>query len=216
LLLTQPIIKNIDWKLLPNIYLTHEECEQGKDWIRGAGIDLHRKITMIGVLGSSTSKTLPFATMAQLIDELVDKSNSQVLFNYIPHQKVQAQAIYALCSEQTQESIFIDAFAPSIRDFLGILANCDAMLGNEGGAINMAKALNIPTFTIFSPWITKEVWNAGEDDLSHFSVHLKDYHPELYTIGNSKDRKKKANSLYQKISIEDFRQKLMQFIEINL
>ena len=55
-----------------------------------------------------------------------------------------------------QKQIYFDVFGETLRDFLAITYHCDALIGNEGGAINMAKALNVPTFTIFSPWIKKE------------------------------------------------------------
>ena len=34
---------------------------------------------------------------------------------------------------------------------------CVVIIGNDGGAINMAKALNKPSFIIFSPWIEKKI-----------------------------------------------------------
>lgn len=216
LLLTQPMVDNVQWKLLPKIYLTTAEKDQGKKWLEKSNLDLDRKITMIAVLGSSMEKTLPFEKMAQLLDYHVEQSGSQILFNYIPSQTGEAYQIFSLCKTKTQKFIFIEAFAPSIREFLSVLSNCDAMVGNEGGAINMAKALAIPTYTIFSPWITKEVWNAGEDGKKHISVHLKDFNPELYRKGSNQDRKKIAVSLYEQFKVDDFKKSLNTFISENL
>jgi heptosyltransferase-2 len=33
---------------------------------------------------------------------------------------------------------------------------CDVLVANEGGTVHIAKALNKPTFTIFSPYVNKD------------------------------------------------------------
>ncbi len=197
MLLTRPLTDQINWYLKPKIYLTETEKEEGKNWIENSGIDLNKPLTMVSVLGSSEIKTLPFQNMAKVLDEFVAQTKSQLLFNYIPNQKEAALAIYNACLPATQKYIFIDAFAPSIRDFLKVLYHCNSIIGNEGGAINMGKALDIPTFTIFSPWINKSSWNVGEDGKKHISVHLKDYKPELFQGESVKKMKPQALELYQ-------------------
>ena len=79
--------------------------------------------------------------------------------------------IYNLCNKETQKHIKIDLIPGNLREFLAITKHCNALIGNEGGAVNMAKALDIPTFTIFSPWINKNDWNCFEDGKNNISVH---------------------------------------------
>ena len=136
---------------------------------------------MISVLGSGDSaRLIPWQQMAKIIDAVVDHTNGQILFNYIPKQIHEAKAVYNFCKAETKSKIFFDVFGKSLREFLCITHHCTALIGNEGGAVNMAKALNIPTFTIFSPWIKKEAWSMFEDGKSHVSVHLSDYQPQLF------------------------------------
>lgn len=215
MLLTQPLTDHVKWHLKPKIYLTKSEIEEGKNWIKASGIDLETPLTMVSVLGSSDVKTLPFNTMAKVLDEFVAHTKSQLLFNYIPHQKDAALTIYNACSPATRELIFIDAFAPSIRDFLKVLSHCDSIIGNEGGAVNMGKALDIATFTIFSPWINKSSWNVGEDGKKHISVHLKDFKPELYQEKPLKKMKPQALELYQKFEAKLVFPELKKFIKEN-
>jgi heptosyltransferase-2 len=215
MLLTQPIVSNVQWHLKPKIHLTSTEKEEGKNWIKNSGIDISKPLTMVSVLGSSEIKTLPFHTMAKVLDEFVSQTRSQLLFNYIPNQKEAALAIYNSCIPATQELIFIDAFAPSIRGFLKILYHCDSIIGNEGGAINMGKALDIPTFTIFSPWINKSSWNVGEDGKKHISVHLIDYKPELYEDSSPKKKKSQAMKLYQQFEADLVFKDLNVFVRKN-
>jgi heptosyltransferase-2 len=215
MLLTAPLTEDVQWHLKPKIYLIEEEKKDGLQWIIAAGVDPERKLTMVSALGSGENKTLPFPEMAKVLDHFVALSASQLLFNYIPSQKEDALAIYKLCQPETQKHIFIDAFAPSIRDFLKVLSHCTAIIGNEGGAINMGKALDVPTFTIFSPWINKSSWNVGEDGRKHISVHLKDFKPDLYHGQLPKQMKSQAMELYREFKAPMMLGDLEKFVEGN-
>lgn len=202
--------------LKPKIYLTEEEIEKGKSIIKAGGLDLNKPIFMIGVLGSSENKTYPLSYMAKIIDLIIDcNEDAQLLFNYIPMQINEAKAVYDHCKEKTQNQIFLDVFGKSLREFLMLTASCNALIGNEGGATNMAKALTVPTFTIFSPWINKDSWNMFDDNKRHVSVHLKDYHPEVYSnTKHHKELKKDAEKLYQKFKPELIKGELKEFIDL--
>ena len=199
----------------PKIHLTDSEKQNAKDFLLGHDISLEKPLYMIGVLGSGSSKTYPFEYMAKTIDTIVNEQPEvQLLFNYIPKQEAEAKTIYELCNAQTQTQIYFDVFGKSLRDFLAITSHCDALIGNEGGAINMAKALHIPTFTIFSPWIKKEAWNMFDDGKSHVSVHLKDYNQEPYlNIKHPKELKSKATELYSQFKPTYFDEELKTFLK---
>ena len=178
----------------PKIFLTEAEIAHGKKILTDYGIS--GKTYMIGVLGSGHNKTYPFPYMAQVLDAIVAQTGATLLFNYIPKQRTEAQAIFDLCKPETQAHIKIDLVPGSIREFLAVTYHCDALIGNEGGAVNMAKAIGKPTFTIFSTWIKKEAWNSFEDGKHTVSVHLKDVKPELYGEKSAKEMKAKAMVLY--------------------
>ena len=195
----------------PKIYLTDDEISNSKQFLEIENIDLKKPLFMIAVLGSGENKTYPFNYMTNVIDAIVEKTKGQILFNYIPKQETEAKAILNLCKTETQNHIKFNVFGKSLRDFLAITQHCDAVIGNEGGAINMAKALNIKTFAIYSPWIDKASWNLFEDE-NNVSVHLKDYKPELYTKPEKK-YKNEASALYQNFKPELFIDKLESFLE---
>lgn len=198
----------------PKIYLSDSEKTKTKHYLESNKINLKQPLFMIGVLGSDLDKTYPFDSMAKVIDHIVlEQPESQILFNYIPKQEPEARAIFDLCSEHTKTHIYFEVFGKSLRDFLAITSHCHAVIGNEGGAINMAKALHIPTFTIFSPWIKKEAWNMFDDGEKHVSVHLKDYENHLYTgIKHPKELKSKALDLYQSFKPSYFETDLNTFL----
>ena len=197
--------------LKPQIYLTEKEIKDTALFLKQSDIDVEQPLCMIGVLGSDETKTYPFKYMANVLDTIVKtKPNAQLLFNYIPKQLEDAKAIFNLCLPETQAQIKLDVFGKSLRDFMCITHFCDALIGNEGGAINMAKALNVKTFTIFSPWIKKEVWSLFEDDITNVSVHLKDYNPEV--IKASASPKKDYEQLYLEFKSTFYTEKLKRFL----
>ncbi|NRB83667.1 MAG: glycosyltransferase family 9 protein [Winogradskyella sp.] len=214
--LLQPLNINSN-SIKPKIYLTDSEKTSAKQYLEAQNLDLNKPIFMIGVLGSGHNKTYPHAYMAQVIDLIVnEQKDCQILFNYIPKQESDAKAIYDLCSLKTQKQIYFNIFGKSLRDFLALTHFCKALIGNEGGAINMAKALDIPTFTIFSPWIKKEAWNMFDDDKKHVSVHLKDYLDTPYKgIDHPKELKSKAQELYMELRPDLFKAPLEQFLRVH-
>jgi heptosyltransferase-2 len=181
----------------PLIYLTKDEINNGKKTLLEHGVDLSKKIFMISILGSEPRKTYPKEYMAQLLDFIVKETQATLLFNYMPSQQNEVEKIIGLCNETTVLHSKLALQPTSIRNFLSITYHCDALIGNEGGAINMSKAINIPCFTIFSPWIIKEAWNSFENGTTNVSVHLQDFMPELYEQKHAFEFKNNAIEMYQ-------------------
>lgn len=198
----------------PKIYLTNTEKQDAKVYLESNGIHLEKPLIMIGVLGSSHNKTYPFKYMAKVIDFINETlPESQILFNYIPKQEDDAKAIFNLCEPKTQKAIHFAVFGKSLREFIAITSHCNALIGNEGGAVNMAKAIDISTFTFFSPWIKKEDWNMFDDGKNHISVHLKDYLPNVFDNKTTKQLKPEALELYQEFKPHYFENQLKHYLQ---
>lgn len=181
----------------PRIFMTETEIQNGKDFVAQHRLNQYGKLYMISLLGSSGNKTYPYEYMVLLLEVVAQQEDCCMIFNYMPSQIAEAETIYRMCSVQVQAKIRMDINPGSIRDFLSLLYNCTALIGNEGGSVNMAKAINIPTFTIFSTWINKEAWNSFEDGKHNVSVHLKDFKPKLYGQKSPKEMKEQAMELYR-------------------
>ncbi|MFD0976121.1 glycosyltransferase family 9 protein [Salinimicrobium gaetbulicola] len=184
-------------EIKPKIYLTKEEKNTARKRLENEGISFEKPLIMCGILGSSDSKTYPLPYMAQVLDFIVEKTDAQLLFNYIPKQEKEARKLLDLCNPKTREHVYFDIFGKSLREFMAITHFCDALIGNEGGAVNMAKALDIPTFSIFSPQIKKENWSIYEDGKKNVSVHLRDFHPAEFEDLEKKEIAKKAATFYE-------------------
>lgn len=198
----------------PKIFLSTTEKDNAKKILKENSIASSKTLVMISVLGSSLNKTFPFEYMATLIDEVVAHTDANILFNYIPNQKDDAMTIYNLTKSKTQKNIHMNVFGNSLRAFLGLLSCCDMLIGNEGGAVNMAKALNVKTFTVFSPWIKKEAWNMFEDGDNHVSVHLNDFKPNFYiNKKHYKGLKNNSKELYMEFIPDLIIPKLTRFLK---
>ena len=203
--LLEKLVDTIDYSITPKIYLSTTELEAAAKKLKKIKTN---KLLMVSILGSSTSKTYPHNYMAKILDTVVKNTKAILLVNYIPSQLEEVTAIYNKCESITKQNILLDIYGKDLREFLAITAHCNALIGNEGGATNMAKALNIPTFSIFSPQISKSSWNHGEDDSKNMSVHILDFieTPEII------DSKK----LYAKFTPDLIIPKLNTFLSKNL
>ncbi len=210
--LLKPIISEEITEYKPKIFLTPKEIETAKNYVANFPLDKDQPNYMIGILGSEWYKTYPFEKMAELLDFIVEQTQANLFFNYIPKQKEEALTIYNLCKESTKKNIFFDLYATDLRSFLGILSQCDALIGNEGGAVNMAKALEIPTFSLFSPSINKEAWQIFEDE-KNVSIHLKDLKPEIYEEFDEKYIKENTFKYFEEYPIQLIKEKLALFFK---
>ena len=196
----------------PKLYLTEKEKKAAKDLFQQHQVDLTRKTMMISLLGSDETKTYPLDEMAKLVNHIGEHYQVNLLFNYFPSQREKALVVYNQLSEQTKSKVYFDLLGDDLRSFIAIANECDLIVGNDGGAINMSKAVGNKSFIIFSPWIDKEVWATFEDGINHVSVHLKDYFPEKYGKLNNREIKKIVFDYYSLFDFELFKGKLDDFL----
>ena len=174
-------------------------------------------VLMLGILGSTPQKSMPYEYSAELVDYITSNYEVHILFNYAPHQKAEAAKIYELCVHK--EQIILDIYEDSIRGFIRLMHSCDLMVANEGGIVHIAKALNKPTFTIFSPYVNKDHWASFEDGKQHESIHLLEEKPNLFATFTFEERKKieeNPHDLYKQLTPEMIIPKLEQFLALHL
>jgi ADP-heptose:LPS heptosyltransferase len=210
--LLKPLMSEEITDYKPKVFLTETEIESAKKLLLSYPLQTDKPTFMIGILGSEWYKTYPFEKMAELLDNIVETTDANLLFNYIPKQKEDAKKVYDLCQPATQNRIFFDLYATDLRSFLGLLSQCDALIGNEGGSVNMAKALFIPTFSLFSPSVDKETWQIFEDE-KNVSIHLKDLKPEIYTEFDEKYIKENTFKYFEAYPIDLIKENLQLFFQ---
>lgn len=214
--LLEPLDLKIELDPLPKLFVTGKENQNALSLLEQHHIKKDRKTVMVSLLGSDNLKTYPLKYMAKVIDYIADNHDVNILFNYFPKQKKDAEIVFNSCKTSTQEKIYFDLLASDLRGFIALMKQCDLIIGNDGGTINIAKALGKKSFIIFSPWIEKKVWATLEDGKQHISVHLNDFKPELIVSKTEKELKKNALSLYHEFKPEFFKDKIVLFLKRNL
>ncbi|WP_264551457.1 glycosyltransferase family 9 protein [Flavobacterium sp. N2038] len=213
LLLLKPFISEKITDVKPKIFLKESEIAEAKDLLKSYNIDSEKPLIMFGILGSEVYKTYPLEGMAKIIDFTVAKTNATIIFNYIPDQKEQALEVYNYCTEETKKHIVFDLYCTELRPFLALLSQCEMLIGNEGGAVNMAKALEIPTFSIFTPSVRKETWQLFENEAKNASIHLKDLKPEIYEQHTEQYIKEHTFEYYAEYPLELMLKKLEAYFQ---
>jgi heptosyltransferase-2 len=216
LALLNPLQLDIKLETFPRIYVTQEENDFAASLFESHGIVQSKKTIMVSIIGSSADKTYPLEYMSQLVDFIAAKGDVNILFNYFPKQIEEAKTIYNGCKESTKQKIYFSVLGKSIREFIAIMNHCDMIIGNDGGAINMAKALGKPSFIIFSPWIDKKGWATFEDGINHVSLHLKEFKPDLFENKTAKIVKKETVSFYKAFTPKLIYPALNTFLETHL
>lgn len=182
----------------PKLFLSSEEEEKGHLIFEKNKIDENRKTIMLGVLGSDPSKSLPIKYMAEVIDFIAANYPVNILFNYVPNQKPLIDNLMALVTHK--DTIYPEVIGKCIREFIIIMNKTDCLIANEGGSVHIAKALDKPTFTIYSPYVKKEHWATFEDGHFHSSIHIEDVKPALINDADPKDLKKNSAYYYEQFS----------------
>ncbi len=210
--LLKPLIGEAKVDELPKIFFDEEEILLGKEKVKS--IEQTTKC-MLSLFGSSENKSYPEKYMVQLLNYLGEMDDLTILLNYLPDQEEKAQKLIAQCNNQTKQKINTTIFGKGLRDFILLMNACDLLIGNDGGAVNIAKALDKPTFTIFSPWIPKDIWSILEDGQKHIGVHLNDYKPELFKNKEESFLKNHTDELYQEFKPELLKDQLEFFVKNN-
>ena len=196
----------------PKLYLSEDEISFANKVFKAHHVDESRKTVMVSLLGSDPSKTYPLNEMAKMVNFIGQNYNVNILFNYFPKQLPQAKEVYDQLSKETQSKVYFELLGGDLRQFIAIANKCDLIVGNDGGAINMTKAVGKKSFIIFSPWIDKNVWATFEDGINHTSVHLKDYYPAKFEGLNNRAIKKQVDDFYSLFKFELFKDKLEKFL----
>lgn len=210
--LLEPLNLKIKIDPLPKLFVTEKENQEAITLFEKHQLKKERKTVMISLLGSEIAKTYPLEYMAKVVDIIVDSYDVNILFNYLPKQTSDAKFVFDSCKPSTQENIYFDLLGNDLRSFIAIMNQSDLIVGNDGGAINMAKALKKPSFVIFSPWIQKESWSIFEDGYINQAVHLKDFSPELIETSTRKKLKKNYIKFYNLLKPELIQEKLVHFL----
>lgn len=163
-------------EVFPKVYLQKDELAKAHQILSENGLSTQDNLIMISTFGSAEEKTYPIEYMAELLKYVADyKPEAKILCNYLPSQRELFEALYSQLSEKTKASIVKNFDTKNLREFAAVTSLCKCLIGNEGGATNVSKSLDIPTFTIFSPHICIEDWAWSSNPHVDKFLHVTDF-----------------------------------------
>ena len=175
-------------------------------------VEGNKKPIMIAAMGSGKNKTYPIEYLAQLIEMAFETTNAPMILNYMPKQKMEINRLIKMLKPKTKKAIQNGLTPNSLRDYIVTVSQCQAVIGNEGGAINIAKGLSKPTFAIFSPIIDPYGWHTEVKNKT-MAVHLVDYFPEIIDFKDKIKKIDQIKTLYLKLEPKLFKQKWIGFLK---
>jgi len=162
--LLEPVEKKLNLQLTKNFRLeiTEEEQINFKSYMIKEGIDFSKPVMVCTVAARIPIKIWNTDYMAEVLLRIIEKYDVQLIFNYVGDEFLVAQLIKEKMGNPTQ--VFLDVEAKSLRELGALLKNADFFFGNEGGPRHISQALNIPSYAIYPPGISKKEWlpNASE------------------------------------------------------
>jgi heptosyltransferase-2 len=139
------------------LYVSTAEQANYRAYMEQAGIDFSKPIILAVVSARLTHKIWDKEKMKIILQRIIDEyTGVQIIFNFVAAEKAFAIAMHEEVNKHPQ--IFTNVEANSLRDLCALTTNCNFFFGNEGGARHLAQALDIPSFAIFPPRISKARW----------------------------------------------------------
>ncbi|MCB1583724.1 MAG: glycosyltransferase family 9 protein [Marinicella sp.] len=213
-LLTTATNKKVNFEV-PKIHLNENEMFEGRRLLDEHGLN-GSKLIMIGLFDNNHSQSYPDSYMCKLIKFLTQFNNAMFLINTMPGQKHQAIEFVSELPSHLQVKFNLKFNAVGIRQFLLVLNHCNAFIGNEGDASNMAKALGVPTFGIVNPMediVSSGLFKSGP---KNYSVHLEQFKPELYQNKSHSHLKSQMEMYFQQFTPDLILPKLAAFCNQHL
>lgn len=140
-----------------SVYVTLDEKIFFRRLMQEKGIDFSKPVIVCAVTARLTYKVWKMEYMKRLLQRIIDNYDVQLIFNY--GGKEEENAAIRLQEEMgNAPCTFTNVKAGSLRELTAMLANSDFFFGNEGGPRHISQALDIPSFAIFPPGISKKKW----------------------------------------------------------
>lgn len=160
--LLEPLKKIADVKYENSfsLFVPDEEKAVYRSYMEGQGVDFKRPIVLAAVATRIVGKGWDMKRMKVIIKKMIDTYHPQIILNYAGEREKE------ICNRLYEDlgrdpHIFMRIEANSLQELRALTSLCDFFFGNEGGPRHIAQALDIPSFAIYPPGISKTVWLPG-------------------------------------------------------
>ena len=187
----KPLEKEYNIKYLRDfkVYLSKEEIEKSKDYMRSKNIDFNKKRIMLSVNARVKNKKWPAEKFKQVVNDIASKYDVQFIYYYDKSEKNETIEIAEYIG--LNNISFYNLETNTLRELASLISNCDFFFGNEGGPRHISQALQIPSFAIYPPSANKQEWLPSNvfryqgieaEDINRSYSNIKDYEEKFSKI----------------------------------
>ena len=142
------------------LFVPDEEKAVYRSYMEYQGIGFKRTVVLMAVTTRIEGKGWDMERMKVIIEKTIEAYHPQIIFNYVGERE--KRICYRLYEDLGKNShIFMNIEANSLRELRALTSLCDFFFGNEGGLRHIAQALDVPSFAVYPPGISKTLWLPG-------------------------------------------------------
>lgn len=156
--LLQPVKTKLNLQLTKifTLKITEKEQIDFRNYMKLEGVNFAKSVVLCTISARIANKIWNIDYMAEVLQRIIKKYDAQLIFNYVGDELSVAQAVKAKMNNSSE--VFLNVEAKSLRELGALLKNSDFFFGNEGGPRHISQALDIPSFAIYPPGISKKEW----------------------------------------------------------
>lgn len=183
------------------LYLEKWEVVTMRQRLVDNGVRMDKLLLFFPATSRRGYKYWPAEYFARVIDYCRKTYDAQIIFNWIPGEE-KAFVDDLVKRLQDRSGIYADIQC-NLRKMAALIANCDLVVGNDGGPIHIAVGVRTPSLAIFSPLNSKDAW-LPEDHQWHQGIDIKDVLgiSEAQRRGMNEELTKNLERYYRKITPE--------------
>ncbi|MEO8664283.1 MAG: glycosyltransferase family 9 protein [Ignavibacteria bacterium] len=133
--------------LTPEIFLTNEEKDFGKNTLESKGVKESDHKIIVHTGSGNSSRNWSEEKYLQLIQKILEKNTlTKIIITAKEMSEAFKQKIHSLNSNSV---IFVNENINRLRDLICIISNADLLLASSTGPLHIASALNVKTIGLF-------------------------------------------------------------------
>lgn len=141
------------------VYPSKEEISAFSDHLSNNGVDVNKPIIICAVATRLSYKMWNQESMKEILNLILDRyKDVQLIFNYAGKEEKNIAQTLHHDMLQSHPRIFSNVEANNLRELAAMVKLSSFFFGNEGGPRHISQALNIPSFAIYPPNISKQTW----------------------------------------------------------
>jgi heptosyltransferase-3 len=154
-------ITPVQYEPIFSIYVSDHERITYQQYMEAKGINFSKPIIFACVTTRLRHKMWPAEKMKSILLKILDKfTDAQIIFNFTREERDDAVHLHQSINHP---NIYINIEANNLRELAALMVNCHFFFGNEGGARHLSQSVNLPSFAIFPPKISKTKWLPNPD-----------------------------------------------------